>query len=453
MPGILESEKTQGEKMKKKNNIRSRIIKILLLVMLTCAVTVGNVPVMSAVETQAAVKSKRTRIQLPDGSGRYLLNVGKNGYLKDKTGKKITGFQYIKMPKGKTLKSGYYVFNSKGCLCQKKHFHKVDAVISGKTFKGTYYFGGSNGSLYRKAGWRKINGKKYCLSSYGKRYENCWKSGYYLKADGTIAVSQKLADGTYVDCDGRRCSEQDMTLNRLKSQLRKMINGYSGSWSVYVKNLETGAVINLNDKSMYPASTIKAFVMASTFDQINKDKLSYNSTIKNLLREMITVSDNEAYNQLVRYNSKNRSFTKGAAVVNKYLRANGYTKTECHHTLHPASSAYAGDGKRNLASARDCGVLLEKIYNGTCVSAKYSKEMKNLLLKQTRRWKIPAGIPSGIKVANKTGETSSVQHDMALVYGKKTDYVICVFSNTGSEGYSVPRIKDISRTVYKYLNK
>ena len=62
-------------------------------------------------------------------------------------------------------------------------------------------------------------------------------------------------------------------------------------------------------------------------------------------------------------------------------------------------------------------------------------------------------IPAGIKVANKTGETSSVQHDMALVYGKKTDYVICVFSNTGSEGYSVPRIKDISRTVYKYLNK
>ena len=79
--------------------------------------------------------------------------------------------------------------------------------------------------------------------------------------------------------------------------------------------------------------------------------------------------------------------------------------------------------------------------------------MKNLLLKQTRRWKIPAGIPSGIKVANKTGETSSVQHDIALVYGKKTDYVICVFSNTGSEGYAVSRIQSISKTVYNYLNK
>lgn len=79
--------------------------------------------------------------------------------------------------------------------------------------------------------------------------------------------------------------------------------------------------------------------------------------------------------------------------------------------------------------------------------------MKNLLLRQTRRWKIPAGIPSGIKVANKTGETSTVQHDMAIVYGKKTDYVICVFSSTGSENYAVPRIQSISRTVYQYLNK
>ena len=61
--------------------------------------------------------------------------------------------------------------------------------------------------------------------------------------------------------------------------------------------------------------------------------------------------------------------------------------------------------------------------------------------------------PSGIKVANKTGETSTVQHDMAIVYGKKTDYVICVFSSTGSESYAVPRIQSISRTVYQYLNK
>ena len=138
--------------------------------------------------------------------------------------------------------------------------------------------------------------------------------------------------------------------------------------------------------------------MASTFDQIKKGNLKYNSTVKDK-----------------------------------------YTKTGCHHTLHPAS-------------AKDCGILLEHIYNGTCVSSNYSKEMRKLLLAQTRRWKIPSGIPSGIKVANKTGETSSVEHDMAIVYGKKKDYIICVFSNTGSEDYALPRIRNISRTVYNYLN-
>lgn len=151
--------------------------------------------------------------------------------------------------------------------------------------------------------------------------------------------------------------------------------------------------------------------MASTFDQIKKGNLKYNSTVKDK-----------------------------------------YTKTGCHHILHPASSASVGDGQSNITSVKDCGILLEHIYNGTCVLSKYSKEMRKLLLAQTRRWKIPSGIPSGIKVANKTGETSSVEHDMAIVYGKKKDYIICVFSNTGSEDYALPRIRNISRTVYNYLN-
>lgn len=167
---------------------------------------------------------------------------------------------------------------------------------------------------------------------------------------------------------------------------------------------------------------------------------------------MITVSDNEAYNQLVRCNSPSRSFVSGAGTVNKYLKRNGYKKTGCHSSLHPAASSFVSNGGSNSASAKDCGVLLENIYKGKCVSKRYSREMEKLLLRQTRRRKIPSGVPAGVKVANKTGETSSVQHDMAIVYGKKTDYVICVFSSTGNEGYSVQRIRDISRTAYNYLN-
>ena len=37
-------------------------------------------------------------------------------------------------------------------------------------------------------------------------------------------------------------------------------------------------------------------------------------------------------------------------------------------------------------------------------------------------WKIPQGLPDGIKSANKTGETDQDQHDIAIVYGEKTTY-------------------------------
>ena len=71
--------------------------------------------------------------------------------------------------------------------------------------------------------------------------------------------------------------------------------------------------------------------------------------------------------------------------------------------------------------------------------------MLNLLLAQERRYKIPAGLPSGVKSGNKTGETDSYQHDAAIVYGKKTDYVIGEY--TGING-----IKEISGMVYERLN-
>ena len=121
-----------------------------------------------------------------------------------------------------------------------------------------------------------------------------------------------------------------------------------------------------------------------------------------------------------------------------------------HHTTSPAANAFVTDGGRNKASAKDCGVLLEQIYRGKCVNKTYSKQMMDLLLKQTRRWKIPAALPASAVVANKTGETSEVQHDIAIVKGPKTDYIICVFSTT-SQSAGIQGIKAISKAVWDYL--
>ena len=254
-------------------------------------------------------------------------------------------------------------------------------------------------------------------------------------------------------------------IENLEPQLESAISGYDGNWSVYVKDLETEEEFVINDEPMYSASLIKAFVMAKTFENMdlvleNEAKqmktdaanAAVQTKIDNLLTNMITVSDNESCNELVKLQTDSLDFKKGAEDINKYLEKEGYTETSVQHTLHPAASAQESLGGRNMTSVKDCGTLLEKIYKGKCVSKDASEEMLNLLSNQENTWKIPQGLPDGIKSANKTGETDQDQHDIAIVYGEKTTYILCVMSENCPESTAVTNIQNISKIVYNYLN-
>ena len=138
--------------------------------------------------------------------------------------------------------------------------------------------------------------------------------------------------------------------------------------------------------------------------------------------------------------------------IKPILEKEGYTETSVQHTLHPAASAQESLGGRNMTSVKDCGTLLEKIYKGECVSKDASEEMLNLLSNQENTWKIPQGLPDGIKSANKTGETDQDQHDIAIVYGEKTTYILCIMSEGCPEETAVTNIQKISKIVYNYLN-
>lgn len=49
-------------------------------------------------------------------------------------------------------------------------------------------------------------------------------------------------------------------------------------------------------------------------------------------------------------------------------------------------------------------------------------------------------------------ETDTDQHDIAIVYGEKTTYILCVMSENCKSGDAVSHIRDISGIVYNYLN-
>lgn len=241
----------------------------------------------------------------------------------------------------------------------------------------------------------------------------------------------------------------------------------SGTWSVYVKDLNAGEAISINNQSMYAASLIKLFVMMSCYENMDDiianyctinhtDETTAASVIEDRLYTMIVFSRNESYNELVRLHSSSGSFTTGCRFVNSYISENLFADTGVYTTLHPSDSSYETTGEgTNHTTVEDCGALLEAIYNGECVSFADSMSMLDLLLQQDVTTKIPAGVPDGIEVVNKTGDTDDESHDVAIVFGEETDYILCVMS-TGVEemgaGNAGTLIKEISTLVYEFLN-
>jgi beta-lactamase class A len=79
--------------------------------------------------------------------------------------------------------------------------------------------------------------------------------------------------------------------------------------------------------------------------------------------------------------------------------------------------------------------------------------MRNLLLQQDRRGKIPAGLPSGTKCGNKTGELNYAENDAAIIWGPACDYVLVVFAgNISAPGTAQSQIRHLSTTVYEGMN-
>ncbi|MBO7711662.1 MAG: serine hydrolase [Lachnospiraceae bacterium] len=260
----------------------------------------------------------------------------------------------------------------------------------------------------------------------------------------TPAAAQTVSAGSTA---GTKTTANSKRFRKLEKKLNAVLSTYGGTWSVYVKNLKTGESLTINNKKMYAASLIKLFAMAGAYDRVYAKKLAL-SSVSGLLNIMITVSDNDSFNTIVRKIGKKR--------LNKWIRKNGFKKTEVVHDVGlAANSTIVRDGRKgNTTTVRDCGKLLEMIYRGKCVSKKYSKLMAGLLKRQTRRSKIPAGIPAGVVVANKTGETDETCHDAAIVYAKKAPYILVVMvTDPGAAWTHDSQIADISRIVYQAIKK
>lgn len=275
------------------------------------------------------------------------------------------------------------------------------------------------------------------------------KDSSSTQEEGTLSPSS--GSGTFTD-------NSDSSMDNLLSQVQSLLPSDNGTWSVYVCNLAKNTEGTINDQQMQAASLIKLYIMGAVYEDYDslsttygKDKLDDN------LNSMITVSDNDAANTLVNYLGGGDD-AAGMARVNKFCQDHGYTSTSMGRLLLADNSN--GD---NYTSTKDCGKFLKTIYqidkgvatdnNDTLAGAEY---MYHLLKMQTRTNKIPAQLPSGVKVANKTGELDNVENDAGIIYDTANgiDLVVCFMSQDLKDTTAAQNtIAQDSRAIYGYYNE
>ena len=243
----------------------------------------------------------------------------------------------------------------------------------------------------------------------------------------------------------------------MKNMILDKLSNVKGKVGFYSKNLVTGEVISFNENETFlAASIIKLPILAAVFREAymgnvdlseiitvkNSDKVPScgalnlftnepSVDIRTLCNLMIALSDNTATNVLIKY------FT--IEKLNRDFREIGLEKTIIRRLLFDMEASL--QGKENVFTPKEMGLLLEQIYKKTFVSKNVSKEMEDILLEQQINHKIPGRLPY-MQIAHKTGEDDGITHDVGIVYASEP-FVVCFASNDTN----VPEFEQIIRDI------
>jgi len=161
-------------------------------------------------------------------------------------------------------------------------------------------------------------------------------------------------------------------------------------------------------------------------------------TLRQLCELMITVSSNLATNLLI-----DRLGVENVRAMIHELNAGGMQLFRGVEDM----KAYRM-GLSNTTTARALDVMLDALARRRAVDPRASREMVEILERQQFNDAIPAGLPPGTIVAHKTGSTSRVHHDAAIVYAPRPFVLVILTRGIEDQKQSAALMADIARTLY-----
>lgn len=248
---------------------------------------------------------------------------------------------------------------------------------------------------------------------------------------------------------------QDAAVKRaeaaLEDAIEPLVETHHGRVTLLIKHITTGAAYGVKaEEPMSTASLIKLPVMAVAYQHAAAGKLDLATmvtyrpedkvpgsgilttnfspgtqlSLRDSIRLMIAYSDNIATNFVCE--------KTGLEAVNEQCLAWGYPDTRIHAFVFKPESSIDKDRSKQFGlgstTAKDIVSILERIEKKELVSAEASVAMLNHLLACDDKQRIDKYLPTGTKVAMKTGSVTAVRTVGALVYGPSGPFAICVLT-------------------------
>jgi beta-lactamase class A len=165
-------------------------------------------------------------------------------------------------------------------------------------------------------------------------------------------------------------------------------------------------------------------------------------TVRQLAYHMITTSSNFATNLLVD--------VVGVDTIQAALRELGIEGVSVLRGVEDQAAFDAG--LNNEVTANGLMKLLRLIAEGRAFSPEACADMLEILLDQRFNRGIPAGLPREARVAHKTGNISTVDHDAGIVYlASRNPYVVVILTQFATEAGRGPAVAAVSKDIFRCL--
>ena len=298
-----------------------------------------------------------------------------------------------------------------------------------------------------------ISANKDTQAGTGGTSDAAGHAGSASTAAPSSGTAGSSASSSTASTAGSAATKKNSTLSpemsALDKKLREELENKSGDWSLYLYRLDTDEEIAINaDQPMVSASLIKLYIAGCYLERVKKGKLDDNYDYQ--LFKMLSESDNGATNTLIDVLGMDR--------INRFMKKHHFKAGKLNRKM------LVQNGTENYTSSADCGKVLREVYNWDYVNPDSSARVMRALWAQIprNRQKIPAGVPSDIETANKTGELYThdqngtgitVQNDAAVIFAPDHPYILVVMTAVpgGGEGQLHREIAGLSAQVYEAI--